>query len=101
MKKLKTFALVVIGLFLLPITQPQAIQLLYKDNKGHFHFKCTDKTGGKTIVKYRAGGVFVDGPTGQDFYPLDSATSLRSEVSFKITEKYARIGCREHVRTGP
>lgn len=84
------------------ITGPaHAIKLIYKDSKGHYHFKCTDKTGGKTVIKYRAEGVFVDGPTGQEFYPLDSASVIRSEHSIKITEKYARMGCREHGRTGP
>lgn len=73
----------------------QAIQLIFKDNKGHYHYRCTDKTGGKTIVVYRAEGVFVDGPTGQTFYPLASGSVIRSEDAIKVTEKYARIGCRE------
>lgn len=74
-----------------------AIQLIYKDYKGHYHYRCTDKTGGKTIVAYRAEGVFIDGPTGQQFIPLDSAAATRSEKSVKITERFARMGCRERL----
>ena len=97
MKRL--FFPILIGLIFgfFPILNLSAIQLIFKDNKGHYHYRCTDKTGGKTVVVYRSEGVFVDGPTGQDFYPADSATIKRSEASIKITEKYARIGCRERL----
>ncbi len=101
MKKLTYLILLTLGLSLFLSAESFAIKLMFKDSKGHYHFKCTDKTGGKTIIMYRAEGVFVDGPTGQMFYPSDSASTLRSIDSIKITEKYARMGCREHMRKGP
>ena len=75
-----------------------AIQLIYKDYKGHYHYRCTDKVGGKTIVVFRNEGVFVNGPTGQEFYPLDSAAVERSNARIKIVERFARMGCRERLR---
>ena len=72
-----------------------AIKLIFKDNRGHYHYRCTDKTGGVAIVVYRAEGIYVNGPTGQFFYPIDTAPIVRSEDYTKVTEKYARLGCRE------
>ncbi len=101
MKRLYFLLLGILILGFLPAPNLSAIVLIYKDRKGHYHYRCTDKTGGKTIVVYRAEGVFVDGPTGQVFFPMDSATVKRSEAAIKVTERYARIGCRERVRNTP
>ncbi len=73
-----------------------AIKLIYKDNKGHYHYRCTDKAGGKTVVIYRSEGVYINGPAGQQFIRLKTATLKRSEDNIKKTETFARIGCREH-----
>ncbi len=72
-----------------------AIKLKFKDNRGHYHYICTDKTGGVTIVAYRAEGIFVDGPNGQKFFPMNTADVIRSPEYVKITEWHARWGCRE------
>ena len=101
MNKLIPIILLTLGLCLYFTLDTVAIQLIYKDSKGHYHFRCTDKTGGKTIIKYRKEGVYVDGPTGQIFYPMDSSSATRSPDSIKITEMYARMGCRENLGTTP
>lgn len=75
-----------------------AIQLIYRDHKGHYHYRCTDKTGGKTVIQFRNEGIFVNGPTGQVFYPMDTASVARSAERIKVVERYARMGCRERLR---
>mgnify|MGYP006291662087 FL=1 len=98
MKSLKIFLFITIASAWILPHHAMAIKLIYKDNRGHYHFRCTDKTGGVTIVVYRAEGVYVDGPNGQEFFPADTASIVRSEEYFKITEKYARWGCKEKLR---
>ncbi|MBU2512413.1 hypothetical protein KJ966_13850 [bacterium] len=94
------FSIILILVFFCPVLafDLSAIQLIYRDNKGHYHYRCTDKTGGKAIVVFRSEGVFVNGPTGQDFYPLDTAAVERSDDRVKVIERYARMGCRERMR---
>ena len=95
MKHIKLFLFFILTAgFIFPVDS-FAIKLVFKNNRGHYHYRCTDKTGGITRVIYRAEGVFVDGPKGQEFFPADTAAIVRSENYIKITEKYARWGCRE------
>ncbi len=91
----KKITLFLIALALLVPLSAMGIKLIYKDNRGVYHYRCTEKTGGITIVNYRAEGVYVDGPNGQKFFPLDSARAVRSPDYTQITERYARWGCRE------
>jgi hypothetical protein len=81
-------------LVLLPLSA-MAIKLIYKDDRGVYHYRCTEKTGGVTTVTYRAEGIYVDGPKGQKFFPMDTAPIVRSEDYALITKRYARWGCRE------
>ncbi len=90
----KTIAFLIVLTLLIPLSA-LAIKLIYKDYRGVYHYRCTEKTGGITIVNYRAEGVYVDGPNGQKFFPMDTARIVRSPEYTQITERYARWGCRE------
>lgn len=98
MKPLRYLCAVLIVAGLLFPTNLLAIKLIFKDERGHYHYRCTEKTGGITTVIYRAEGVYVDGPEGQQFFPMETASIVRSGDDYvRTTEKFARWGCRERL----
>jgi hypothetical protein len=96
MKRTRFLLIALVAACLLLPVNLMAIQLIFKDYRGHYHYRCTEKTGGITTVIYRAEGIYVDGPEGQKFFPMETASIVRSGDNYvRTTEKFARWGCRE------
>ena len=72
-----------------------SIQLIRKDNQGHYHFRCDAAVGGKVIVALQGASIVVKGGPYMRIVPLEKDVRIDPRKRKLAAYDMAKIFCEE------